>query len=310
MSAFAPLDVQLTHPAVRDLAWAIASPGLLAADHPHAAAVVPDAFCAKEVAELSQLLHSLDRDPAPLTKWLESHHSHRLGEYFERLVAFWLTHAGAQELRVGFAVRDAGRVLGEFDLLFRHPKLGGLVHWEVAVKFYLLMEPAAGLKGFLGPDCADRLVDKLDHLFGHQLLLAHTPAGRAALGGAQPRAQALVKGWLFFPLDASRPRLPELSPAAPSGWWLRYGTRELPRPAEGERRWKVLPRLQWLAPALGQEGERTLFEGDHLEHVLATHFARARTPLLVARLAPVANGLWREDSRGFVVSPDWPSAPP
>ncbi|MEJ5210419.1 MAG: DUF1853 family protein [Burkholderiales bacterium] len=306
MTAFAALEARLTHPAVRDLAWAIASPGLIALDHPEARALVSDAFCAAQAARLADLLQALERDPAPLVAWLEAQHTHRLGEYFERLVAFWLSHAGAQGLRSGLTVEEAGRTLGEYDFVFEHGELGGLVHWEVTVKFYLLTDPAAGLAGFIGPDPADRLSARLDRLFGHQLLLSRTPAGRAALGGRSPRAQALVKGWLFFPLEAPRPHVAGLSEAAPSGWWLRHGTAQLPVAASGECRWKVLPRLAWLAPALGQAGERTLFETDRVEQVLATHFARARTPLLLARLAPAGDGLWREDSRGFVVSPDWP----
>lgn len=308
MSTLERLMARLQCPAVRDLAWAVGSPGLLDASHPAwAGRLLTDDFLTDAVMRLEADLLALDADPAPLDAFLEAHHSHRLGHYFENLVAFWLETEKVGDLRVRQPVREGQAVRGEFDFLFRHAPFGGWQHWEVAVKFYLLEDAGVGLAGFLGPNPHDRLADKVERLFGHQLRLMETDAGRAALGGTSVTARALVKGWLFHPLGEPSVTVPGISARALRGFWLRWGGQPLPV-THTAARWKVLPRLSWLAPALGREGERTLFTAEHLERVLRGHFARASTPLLIAELTQGEDGLWRESRRGFVVGPDWPQA--
>lgn len=307
MSALNPLLDQLTDPAVRDLAWTLGSPTLLDPDHgPWRDELLPDAFFQAALTATTPWLKALNDEPAPLYAFLSARHGHRLGRHFENLIAFWLEHLGVEDLRAGLPVDEAGERRGELDFVFHHAPWGGMQHWEMTVKFYLCHEPRAGLAGFIGPDPDDRLQGKVDRLFGRQLPLAQTEAARALAGSRRLLSRAWVKGWLFFPPEGEI-AVPGVSAQAPRGWWVRHGQAPLPA-GHPQSRWKVLPRLAWLAPALGWEDERTLFHRDHLERILATHFTRSGTPLMVAELVPDAGGRWREAARGFVVGPRWPEA--
>ncbi len=307
---FERLMHDLTEPAVRDLAWTIGSPILIDPAYPaFSGRSVDDAFCAAELARAEAWLMELERDPAPLHAFLDRHHSHRLGHYFEALLEFWLRQAGATQLHARLPVRAASQAIGEFDFVFAHPQWGTRLHWEAAVKFYLQAVPQPAWESFIGPNPSDRLADKLHKLFDRQLQLAQTPAGRAALGEglAAPLARAFVKGYLFFPASAPATELAGLSARGLRGWWLRHGETALPM-HDTCARWKLLPRLAWLAPARATAGDtRTVFDTAHLHKVVARHFARAHTPLLLAELAEGDDGIWREVARGFVLSPRWPA---
>lgn len=304
---FGRLMHTLADPFLRDLAWAIGSPSLIDATHaPFAGRAVDDASCTAALADAEAWLAELDRDPAPLHEFLEQHHSHRLGHYFEALIEFWLRRADARNLRTRLQVHEAGHAIGEFDFLFGHPRWGDSLHWEAAVKFYLQATPAPAWEAFVGPNPADRLADKLHKLFDKQLHLAETPAGRAMLGEGTPTACAFVKGYLFFPAGTPPTPIPGLSPHGLSGWWVRQGETPVPM-SSNDSRWKVLPRLAWLAPARASVDEtKTAFDAPHMHRVVARHFARSQVPLLLAELGQGSDGIWREIARGFVVSPRWP----
>lgn len=309
---FGRLIQTLAEPSVRDLAWTIGSPTLVDTGRtPFSGRAVDDAFCAAALADVETWLTELDRNPAPLHAFLEQHHSHRLGHYFEALIEFWLRHADAANLHTRLQAREAGHAIGEFDFVFGHRRWGDSLHWEAAVKFYLQATPEPAWDAFIGPNPTDRLADKLHKLFDKQLRLADTPAGRAALGNSEaaPTVRAFVKGYLFFPAGTPPMQIPGLSPHCLRGWWLRHD--ETPVPMQDTRsRWKVLPRLAWLAPARAAAGDtKTAFDTAHMHKVVARHFARSDVPLLLAELTEGTDGIWREIARGFVVSPEWPRGP-
>lgn len=301
----------LADPAVRDLAWSLGSPALL---DPHASAfsgrVLSDAFCQARLQEAADWLQELDRQPAALHAFIEADHSHRLGHYFERLIQFWLHHAGAGDLRAGLKAGQPGHTAGEFDFVFRKEEWGGWLHWEIAIKFYLQQVSVADWDHFIGPNPHDRLSNKLHKLFEQQLQLSDTPAGRAALGfnhALTPRA--LVKGWLFYPASGAAVPVPGLSSHALAGWWLRHGAEPLPT-HHPTPRWKLLHRLAWLAPARATASEtKTVFDTEQINVIVARHFARSHAPVLLAELAPDETGVWQEIARGFVVSAGWPREP-
>ena len=294
--------------AVRDLAWSIGSPALI---DPHApefsGRVLSDAFFSARLNEAAPWLRELDRHPAALHAFLDVDHTHRLGRYFEQLLHYWLSHSGADGLRVNL---QAGHTTGEFDFVFHKEAWGGWLHWETAVKFYLQASPDTDWAHFIGPNPQDRLSDKLHKLFDKQLKLGETTEGRAALGfdhALTPRAW--VKGYLFHPAGSQPGGASGLSPQALSGWWLRHGSQALPASSEAPR-WKLLHRLAWLAPARATEGDKTLFDSARMESIVARHFEKSHTPLLLAELAPDENGVWNEIARGFVVSAQWPDLGP
>ena len=169
---------------VRDLAWILASPSLLDKQGWWAGHAVGDDWCQRIYAEHLDWLAELDRDPAPLLRQLsDSGHPasprFRLGHYAEQLLACWLRRvAPAQQVACTVPVRQGQKTLGEFDLLWREGET--LHHWELAWKLQLHPGSAdAGLDAWLGLHPADRLTEKLEHLFRVQLGLGRTAPGAA-----------------------------------------------------------------------------------------------------------------------------------
>ena len=94
----APL--QLREKVVRDLAWALASPGIFRPPPPGAGAddgavpTLPDAWCRAVAADAGPWLAGLDADPAPLLGFLGArpHGVRAVGFYFAALLEYWLRH--------------------------------------------------------------------------------------------------------------------------------------------------------------------------------------------------------------------------
>ncbi|HUW29044.1 MAG TPA: DUF1853 family protein [Sulfuriferula sp.] len=294
-------------PRVRDLAWVMAAPGLLdEAATPDFG--VPDAVCRDILARAMPQLLELDRHPAALHDWIAARSSHRLGRYFETLLEYWLSHLmGGRLVAANLPVKAGDIVMGEYDFLWRDVA-GALNHWEASVKFYLQVDAAAGLAGYVGTLTRDRLDLKFSHLRDKQLKLAATPAGEAALPrpGEAVSARALLKGWLFYPYGQPVTPAPEVSLQHLSGWWLRWGeTAFKPQPG---LHWKVLPRLEWLTPVMSRS-EAELQTGTDFSAALEAHFAVGSAPLLLAGLTTAGN-VWQEVTRGFVLPAGWDRYPP
>ena len=291
---------QLTDPHVRALAWLIDAPGLLDADAPQWRGQV--AGLGRDAGDAArEWLLALERAPAALHAHLAFQPFGRLGRYAEKLMTFYLQHLGVLAAH-NVQVRAGSQTVGEFDFLVWRGV--DLLHWEFATKFYLL-EPAGCHAGsaqqqadyFVGPNLADSLGAKMDKIFSRQLALSAHPAAQPLLPQPVAAAEALVKGWLFYP-DCEDPLLPApgVSGAHCRGFWC--GLAELaPAP-----RYALLPRLSWLAPALLPASE-TLDRGE-LETQVNAHFATDTMPLLVALLRMDGRHAL-EVERGFIVPDGW-----
>ncbi|MCY0386334.1 DUF1853 family protein [Robbsia sp. Bb-Pol-6] len=228
----APYDAarcdDFTVPVVRDLCWLMRSPALLSRGAFGEQLATPfdtGSFGPDAPARLHAVLARLDADPTPLFDALAAAPERRLGRYAERLLAVWLRQMpDVSVVALNLAVREAKRTLGECDALFRTAP-GRLEHWEMAVKFYLRIDPLrgtrdepiapvesvgaatddaalgrfAGCDAYVGVGLADRLDWKLRHLVEHQLPLSQR-AELVALGGGAWQARMFVKGRLFHPL--------------------------------------------------------------------------------------------------------------
>ena len=114
-------------------------------------------------------LQALDQRPDTLLSHLSKSPSHRLGIYYERLWQFFLEQDPmVNPIAFNFAVRSGSQTLGEFDALFEHSERG-LVHLELAVKFYLAKaaKPHTWASWF-GPGKQDRLDLKLNRMLNRQ----------------------------------------------------------------------------------------------------------------------------------------------
>lgn len=176
--------------------------------------VAPD--MAVWLAELDQTSSKL----AALHTYIGHLPSTRLGLYAEKLMAFYFEQ---RQILVAHSVRvraSKNDTVGEFDFLLRLD--GSLAHSEFSTKFYLLESSGDTLQpdDFLGAILADSLGAKMQKILHQQLALSQHPASQVRLAEPVAVAQALVKGWLFYPADhASLPEVPGVSAAACHGYW-------------------------------------------------------------------------------------------
>ncbi|MGZ2745280.1 DUF1853 family protein [Burkholderia stagnalis] len=293
--------------AVRDLAWLLSSPDLLAAA-PGAPLAQPWADAAERAAAEAWLA-ALDAAPEPLHRALEGLRPVRLGRYAECLLEYFLAHGPSLRLvAANLALRSNGKTLGEVDFLVDTPG-GRRLHWELAVKCYLCapVQRTASLADFVGPNLVDRFDRKRRRLIDHQLRLSGRDSFARLGYGAPSDAQMFVKGWLFYPHGVPLPHVGgEVAQDHPRGFWLTRAqwaawAAALPEDAA----WAVLPRLAWLAPrriAHGAGAPEPLAAAQALPAVLSAREA----PALIGVYRPDAGAMWRETARGFIVPDDWP----
>ena len=295
----------LKDPHVRALAWLLDAPDLLDAQAPRwqgrIASLEPEAAIAAK-----DWLIALDREPAALHAYLDVHRFTRLGRYAEKLLAWYFTHV--QRLFAhGVQVRSAkDETIGEFDFLLRKKEGGkGLLHWELATKFYLLCSAnpvyaqVQQADYFVGPNLADTLGAKMRKILQRQLLLGEHPAAQSLLPEPLISAQALVKGWLFYrreePVD---PQRLGISANHCRGWWCTLAELE---EHIGEYV-AIMPRLAWLAPARMSASDSMNVSA--LRSWLERQFSEDLMPVMVATLQPSQDAMLEVD-RGFVVPDDW-----
>lgn len=293
------------HQAVRDLAWALASPPLLApADND--ILWLDDDWCRQTLAASSDWLARLDHDPTPLLTALAGR-DQRLGSYFEGLLAFWLASPANTRYRLiaqNLPVRAQRLTLGELDFLVEDRQLGEIQHWEVAVKFYLGV-PARDQRrnqelDWIGPGLHDRLERKRAHLTGQQLGLTRTPAGMALMQQLHlppARPVCLLKGALFYPAGHQRPPQ-DAGHDHPGGWWLPV-TDFLADPAHHTLSWLPLPKRNWLTAVTAPEDLGQAVSAEQLSALLISETSHRAMAVIGIR-----DG--REVTRGFVAPAGWP----
>ncbi|MGA7782142.1 MAG: DUF1853 family protein [Paraburkholderia sp.] len=301
----AQLDA-LHEPAVRDLAWLLFSADLLRAQPP--VGMLADSFetSLEETATLDWL-RTLDTNPSQLQQDIAAARITRLGRYAECLLGWFLQHGPAAHLiAANVPLRRSGLTLGECDFLVQ-TRAGRRLHWELAVKCYLHAGNGRELLAdYVGPNLQDRFDLKLTHLIDHQLPLSAREEF-ATLGYTGPwDAQMFVKGWLFYRRGEPTRDPVELDPAHGRGWWATRS--EWPAFAAAHAgQWRVLPRLEWLAP---RRHERDAAEQQGIEfldaNALIERVAHQSGPTMAAAFSLDEGSRWVERSRGFIVPDDWP----
>lgn len=283
---------------VRALAWLLDSPDLLDAAAPEWAGRI--ATLGPVMQDVADWLVRLDLDPARLDAALGAKTYTRLGLYAEKLMAFYFAEQGCL-VRHGLQVRASRNdTVGEFDFLLEHGP-DALAHIEFATKFYLLDGGGSNeFDALVGPNLADTLGLKMRKVFERQLALGEHPAAQALLPLPVTQAQALVKGWLFYP-SGSWPAMRGITAAHCRGFWCAQD--EIDDIAGDE--FLLLPKLQWLAP-LRAHPATPLMNRPQLHTTLADQFASSSTPVLVATMRRHDDFI-EEVDRGFIVPTDWHS---
>ncbi|MDZ7852991.1 MAG: DUF1853 family protein [Halomonas sp.] len=303
------------HPLVRDLAWILLAPDLIAMPWPGRPS--RSDLGLEDDDRLVAWLNELEAAPGALEAHLAPALKGRMGLYHERLWQFLLAEApGTRLLGHNLRILQDKRTLGELDLLYCQRDDPRPVHLEVAIKFYLGLpqgpESPDSQARWIGPGGADSLAAKREHLHRHQLTLASSPEARETLtqllslrwptgpDGPAPgmSARLAMPGALFYPWHAPMPAPREATSDHLQGHWLYirdwYRLRDsLPQSTSGawlyKPHWLALPRSEALQPLRD------------LEARLAQHFTAPTSPVQLA--------LWHHDMgwrRVFVVADDWP----
>jgi uncharacterized protein len=314
-----PLLNELHDPHVRALAWLLGSPQVAdARDARFAGKLVPDSDCATYVGESAAWLRAQDAAPNALHAFINARADKVLGHYAETLMQFWLSSHDRFRLLVSnrpiYRTLPDGtkRSLGELDFLLQDSPDHRVLHWELAVKFYLQAE-GGGMDGYVGVDTQDRLSHKIDKLFTRQLALSNTPEARGIIpSGIDFSAMGWFKGVLFYPIaeyGLQTPVVPGLSLRHLRGWWLRFerGLNGVDR-LDPTHRYIPLKRQQWLHPVHRSLDESALSLSG-LRKTVGDLIAVEKRGVMVAAVKEV-DGSWAEQSRGFVLPADWKVLPP
>jgi hypothetical protein len=197
---------QFKHQSVRDLAWAVSSPPLIA-QLSHCCAWPDSGWYQYLVEETLPWLINVDSDPAELDELLARQKDRRLGKYFETLWYYWLSHNKRyQVIENNLQIIIDGETLGEIDFIVFDRVTGQTAHWELAVKFYLGVGDTREMGNWYGPNLHDRLDMKVEHLLHRQSLI--TKDRRVAKwlkqsGIGIDECAVILKGRLYYPWRAA-----------------------------------------------------------------------------------------------------------
>lgn len=191
---------QFKNRVVRDLAWVIQSPPLTSGIKNNVT-WLDQVFCNQEFEDCLEALINLDKNPSPLLDHLDKLKSKRLGYRFEAFVNFWLQISPNYDLvDHNIQIIENKRTLGEIDFIIRDKRSLKTIHLEVAVKFYLGVEPFEDSFRWFGTNIQDQLGKKLAHLQEHQTQL--TIKYPDYLVHNINEYYCLVKGRLYYPFGS------------------------------------------------------------------------------------------------------------
>jgi hypothetical protein len=190
------------HQSVRDLAWAVLSPPLVSLASQ--SCLWPSAdWYQRAYEESSSWLGELDIDPSELESLLDSQKDRRLGKYFETLWFYWFSKNPRYEIiENNLQIIIDGETLGEIDFIVQDKVTDKLIHWEVAVKFYLGVGDTREMCNWHGPNYRDRLDIKVNHLCQRQSMLSKSLPVEKWLqqkGLSIDQCAVILKGRLYYP---------------------------------------------------------------------------------------------------------------
>lgn len=279
-----------------DLLWAANSPTMM---HPNPR---KDAFNAALLGEINQWL--LPHQAVP-PESIQS--CARLGIYFEHLWKYIFEQCPLFELVAhNLPVYRDKQTQGAFDFIYYCHYRQQYFHLEIAVKFYLGTQTDSHTDGqwdyWVGPGGEDRLDLKLNKMLNKQSELARTEEGRALLqtmGIEDITPELLLKGRLFYPLDACSAPPQASNPGHLRGHWL--GIDQLARlPEEGE--WRSLIRDEWLSDRA--QGEFRTFNHVQLAGEIERRFEEYPFPVMLGHI-PGSSAPERQLDRYFVTPERW-----
>lgn len=189
-------------------------------------------------AELQQINKQVDFRQWPLPEY-----KNRLGLWYEKLWIQIIKHYPSWEIMAhNDQVIENKRTLGAIDFLVADHRSKQVIHFELAIKFYLHFFEW-GWQGWLGPDPKDQLSKKVARLLSHQLPMgfhAQIQKIKAQYPTYRFNQKLILQGRLFY--AGTRPE---------DGIWMRDS--QLSRQERLE--FKPVDRQYWLTPHLAPEAK-------------------------------------------------------
>lgn len=302
---------QLKQQQVRDLAICCFSEPLIKNFDPINPGDVPGPCSLELNDQRIAWLRSLDQNPKLLLHYLDQIQPRRLGQYNEALWHFFLQQDDEVELVArNHQLRQNGRSIGEFDVIYRNKKTAKHVHLELAFKLYLqaTVAPHNPLDQWLGPNVKDRLDSKLSHMLNHQSQLSRYEAGRQqllSLGIDKIDREISLRGYLLNP----RQQIPHhsipdpLNPKLLSGEWQTVS--KIHPLLDRHEHWIALSRLNWVSPLSVYSGET--YNPDDFRTFLRRHFAQSNTAIMIAALENQQTEHLTERFRVMLTPDCWPN---
>ena len=166
-------NLEYENQVVRDLAWAISTPPIIIPES-YSCHWPKSSWFQNAYKETLSWFHELDQDSSTLESLLAKQKDKRLGKYFETLWFYWFDcHPRYDVLAHNLLIIIDGETLGEIDFILYDKKSKKVLHWEVAVKFYLGLSDTVQMSNWHGPNRRDRLDIKVNHLMNKQSQISH-----------------------------------------------------------------------------------------------------------------------------------------
>lgn len=286
----------------RSLFSLLQRPSLLNPHYQHPSALVPST----SANDLTRCIEYFD-NPTNRAHFDEAmaKQPRRLGHFAEYLIWYYLAHICQHACHHSIQINSPERSIGEFDLLFDDTQ--NQYWWEIAIKFYCFEATRPELEAWVGPNAKDNLGRKYQHLFHKQLQLDQDPNAQAklhALGYTDYQAQALVKGYLFQPLEQNCAIDERINPECIYGTYLHKRELHLLPQLQKSARYLRVARHEWLAPVIREPRSNELMSHAHI--ISATKNRQDYDTHMLIALAPDDDGWWVEQQRILILADQWP----
>jgi len=293
------LSTQIQNIHLRRIHWAIFSPSLLA--YPFRTNYFKDE---KHEEIVLQKLNELDKKPDLVNAHFNNLGYMPMGKYFEQLLFFILDKDERYEVVLkNHQIKEGNQTIGELDLIVRDLGTNCLEHWEIALKFYLQSNASPNHAQMIGPNAMDNLGRKMEKLTKYQMPLSNHSSVNYLVGVAKTEPKLFMKGQFFYHLGNEVMLPMEANPQHEKHWWCHLS--EIEGMINEDFHWCILEKPNWIGIYQASETSRLLSSNQMTKHLISQLNLYGNS-ILVAGMSLTRFG-WTEQTRGFVVSENWPS---
>ena len=190
---------KLNNSTVRDLYWLLFSDSPLSDAYDLSPfALFPQSILNEWKLSSEDYFLELDKNPNPITRFVDRKKNKRLGFYAEALLSYFFQTFNSVELLLqNFQIIEDQKTLGEVDFIILYK--GKVIHLECAVKYYLLKDSKHRTEAaqWVGPRINDNLALKLGRVVNHQLPLGSKKEVQEKINRTIDVSYLFLKG-IFF----------------------------------------------------------------------------------------------------------------